>query len=82
MQRTRLIEPSTGLSPLTRGNHNLAAHVVREAGPIPAHAGQPFVVGHLSPRSRAYPRSRGATMPIERDKERGTGLSPLTRGNP
>ena len=71
----------SGLSPLTRGNHQQSQVVERGSGPIPAHAGQPPPVA-LKPRpERAYPRSRGATSRPGQKTRSVRGLSPLTRGN-
>ena len=70
-----------GLSPLTRGNHELKAAIDTGRGPIPAHAGEPlgkcgdfFEIG-------AYPRSRGGTSRNACSALAVWGLSPLTRGN-
>ena len=60
-----LVCPSTqGLSPLTRGNlaHELGQHEAQ--GPIPAHAGQPSSATTSARSTRAYPRSRGATVTV------------------
>ena len=70
-----------GLSPLTRGNPKLAATLRSNAGPIPAHAGQPAARSCTTSTPRAYPRSRGATMPATWPSLSALGLSPLTRGN-
>ncbi len=51
------------------------------AGPIPAHAGQPQCPARSTPRTWAYPRSRGATRPVYLVYLNDEGLSPLTRGN-
>ena len=71
----------SGLSPLARGN--LAALRAARAswGPIPARAGQPAAGGTVLAATGAYPRSRGATMPIMDTSSRRAGLSPLARGN-
>ena len=71
-----------GLSPLTRGNRPAHVGRVPRAGPIPAHAGQPCPLDRHRKRSRAYPRSRGATGELGHCCCRRQGLSPLTRGNP
>ena len=75
-------QPNYGLSPLTRGNPAVWRGAARAQGPIPAHAGEPFFVDGGHGRSRAYPRSRGGTIPKTPAIPVNTGLSPLTRGNP
>ena len=70
-----------GLSPLTRGNRVLGLPHHRQHGPIPAHAGQPPPSCAARWRSRAYPRSRGATIKLKLLLDNAQGLSPLTRGN-
>ena len=72
---------STGLSPLTRGNHQRTTVPHRADGPIPAHAGQPAGMTRVTEVSGAYPRSRGATPIDSANPPDPTGLSPLTRGN-
>ena len=73
---------SGGLSPLTRGNLGLATTCRPAAGPIPAHAGQPLFQRRGRYGPGAYPRSRGATLPVKMAPWSRRGLSPLTRGNP
>ena len=70
-----------GLSPLTRGNPAWLSPAADMAGPIPAHAGQPQCPARSTPRTWAYPRSRGATRPVYLVYLNDEGLSPLTRGN-
>ena len=53
--------PATGLSPLARGNLVVAVETTYRPGPIPARAGQPAPISPQWWRTRAYPRSRGAT---------------------
>ena len=53
--------PEPGLSPLTRGNHLRLRDDAREAGPIPAHAGEPQRTEGTVAAITAYPRSRGGT---------------------
>ena len=55
--------------------------VIREAGPIPACAGQPRARNPTGKIERAYPRLRGATASAAAAACRYTGLSPLARGN-
>ena len=50
-----------GLSPLARGNRGLPGAVRRRQGPIPARTGQPTSSATAPGRTRAYPRSHGAT---------------------
>ena len=50
-------------------------------GPIPAHAGEPFMIAPLVVCRWAYPRSRGGTLTVGDSVTTGGGLSPLTRGN-
>ena len=52
----------TGLSPLARGNLRAVDEAQFDAGPIPARAGQPRCAWRCRLLSRAYPRSRGATL--------------------
>ncbi len=70
-----------GLSPRTRGNRPRPARLLRRAGPIPAHAGQPGACGPRGPSNRAYPRARGATTLQSGCALLILGLSPRTRGN-
>ena len=70
-----------GLSPLTRGNRGAGQHAPAGRGPIPAHAGQPFLGIPGFSGSGAYPRSRGATRRDIYTEWEMMGLSPLTRGN-
>ena len=70
-----------GLSPLTRGNPPFTSLMWIVLGPIPAHAGQPVLDCDPRKVSRAYPRSRGATVGPDKELEAYQGLSPLTRGN-
>ncbi|CAN0450827.1 unnamed protein product, partial [Phaeothamnion confervicola] len=49
---------------------------------IPAHAGEPKKKTNGVIFWRAYPRSRGGTFLIRSGVVSGSGLSPLTRGNP
>ena len=71
-----------GLSPLPRGNRNYGGCEYDLRGPIPAPAGQPADDPPARLRSRAYPRSRGATFAAIRYGIAVEGLSPLPRGNP
>ena len=80
-QRSSRIRSRVGLSPLTRGNPIVVALGARDAGPIPAHAGQPAATSTPASGSRAYPRSRGATRRCRCRCALAAGLSPLTRGN-
>ena len=73
---------SVGLSPLPRGNRRWPAAGHPRHGPIPAPAGQPRQVSLQCRPGRAYPRSRGATLPCRPLNTEDAGLSPLPRGNP
>ena len=70
-----------GLSPLARGNLEDDVYWSPAQGPIPARTGQPKAGrrGHL--KSRAYPRSHGATIFPCSCPPSLAGLSPLARGN-
>ena len=70
-----------GLSPLARGNPGQRQHRALFRGPIPARAGQPEWLFREYPWIRAYPRSRGATVPWQMCRAAWPGLSPLARGN-
>ncbi len=73
--------PMEGLSPLTRGNRPFGLRSDGLQGPIPAHAGEPWLVCALMSHPRAYPRSRGGTSGLRSNTHWIVGLSPLTRGN-
>ena len=70
-----------GLSPLARGNQARPQDVNPWQGPIPARAGQPALNSVRPSSTRAYPRSRGATLPGAGKYISHQGLSPLARGN-
>ena len=70
-----------GLSPLTRGNHQMTKMDDLPDGPIPAHAGEPGFRSNRRRAVRAYPRSRGGTLAKPPSIRIAKGLSPLTRGN-
>ena len=72
---------TSGLSPLARGNQNRNLQFFWHHGPIPARAGQPRAFRIHNRRSRAYPRSRGATRCYSLIDLGTQGLSPLARGN-
>ena len=71
----------TGLSPLARGNPAIAVAGYAPAGPIPARAGEPYLMPVNVAGARAYPRSRGGTTSISTGIAALAGLSPLARGN-
>ncbi len=75
------LPPVWGLSPLARGNPSAMALYSASVGPIPARAGQPMQHQQESWLRRAYPRSRGATVPMSLAGGWPLGLSPLARGN-
>ena len=74
-------ESQIGLSPPTRGNRRRARHVGIHAGSIPAHAGEPSVIGARGITAKVYPRPRGGTHRRQTPLAAGRGLSPPTRGN-
>ena len=78
----RTVGARGGLSPLTRGNLITVALIAILAGPIPAHAGEPFIRYRSLITLWAYPRSRGGTQARSACGSWCRGLSPLTRGNP
>ena len=71
-----------GLSPRTRGNHEVAFRDLARKGPIPANAGEPARSWIARFASRAYPRERGGTLQGKLALIQAGGLSPRTRGNP
>jgi len=71
-----------GLSPRTRGNRSGKNRPAFLSGPIPAHAGQPYLQHRVFRQYRAYPRARGATFLPDGATADIQGLSPRTRGNP
>ena len=73
--------PPNGLSPLARGNPRRGECDRARAGPIPARAGEPPVVGGQRGATGAYPRSRGGTAMTVFLRSKRWGLSPLARGN-
>ena len=77
-----LIRYSPGLSPRVRGNRRHAHVICHFLGPIPACAGQPGRLRHISPRIWAYPRVCGATSLTLNATASSEGLSPRVRGNP
>ncbi len=56
-----------GLSPLARGNRMAVADVEVVMGPIPARAGEPFMLTWFYWSYGAYPRSRGGTGIVKHD---------------
>ena len=72
---------SSGLSPLARGNLRHERPTLTRGGPIPARAGKPRADYRIFRRFRAYPRSRGETLPASISASAPLGLSPLARGN-
>ena len=71
----------SGPSPLTRGSHAAEVLAVARRRSIPAHAGQPTVMGLLMVFAPVHPRSRGAASRPRRSPTRRRGPSPLTRGS-
>ena len=80
-QRKSSPRPSSGLSPLARGNRPERAFGGALAGPIPAGAGKPAPLLAWPLADRAYPRWRGETALRSAILPRSSGLSPLARGN-
>ena len=70
-----------GLSPRVRGNRGDTAAAGREAGSIPACAGEPALQPHKQRHRRVYPRVCGGTKPLPSDDHAVRGLSPRVRGN-
>ena len=81
MQPKAFIMPAMGLSPRTRGSHGRGRVPARQAGPIPADAGEPR--GRTAGRCSvgAYPRGRGGAHVLHEGLGAGEGLSPRTRGS-
>ena len=77
-----VLTPARGLSPLARGNLEVAPQAPDGPGPIPARAGQPPRTCATPSSTWAYPRSRGATSKKKQPAAPMRGLSPLARGNP
>ena len=71
-----------GLSPRGRGNHILERARCRQAGPIPARAGEPGSTSWRRNTRRAYPRAGGGTGIYRIEDYPAGGLSPRGRGNP
>ena len=77
----RRVETNMGLSPPTRGNHDVVLGRFLRRRSIPAHAGEPFHCARLRLRPTVYPRPRGGTLRPIRRFRCWRGLSPPTRGN-
>ena len=69
-----------GLSPRARGKHALVSEINRDAGPIPAGAGETILRPPSSIRARAYPRGRGGNCSATWICVAPGGLSPRARG--
>ncbi len=67
-----------GLSPRARGNRRSGRCEAFRRGPIPASAGEPPCPACPA---WAYPRERGGTWVIEKERPGRRGLSPRARGN-
>ena len=81
MIRALKLASDWGLSPLARGNLDVALLPGPLHGPIPARAGEPAGCGAASLATGAYPRSRGGTSVPSVTRTQRKGLSPLARGN-
>ena len=73
-------ETPGGSSPLTRGKHPHVGGGACQGGLIPAHAGKTLTPTPQNLVDRAHPRSRGENYATQRNPDRPTGSSPLTRG--
>ena len=71
-----------GLSPRVRGNPLTAIVTWRIDGSIPACAGEPLPVQHISRQGGVYPRVCGGTRHWTPSATSSSGLSPRVRGNP
>ena len=75
------MDRSLGLSPHLRGSRQRADFRHELARPIPAPAGQPFLIAKSKRRTRAYPRTCGAAHVLLALFLHGEGLSPHLRGS-
>ena len=75
------MEDRKGLSPHTRGSPLRCGLLVRPAGSIPAHAGEPFSFSFYILPFRVYPRTRGGALTSRTPVMLSAGLSPHTRGS-
>ena len=71
----------SGLSPRVRGNPERIGQVERDAGSIPACAGEPGTCWRTRCKSRVYPRVCGGTLREGILAATVRGLSPRVRGN-
>ncbi len=77
----RICRPNLGPSPLTRGSLPADPAAAPSVGSIPAHAGQPKLMGRCGRWLRVHPRSRGAALITDDRGPLPAGPSPLTRGS-
>ena len=71
-----------GLSPRMRGSHAIERAAGPDAGPIPAHAGEPRAPPGGSGARWAYPRACGGAVQSDLSAAQLRGLSPRMRGSP
>ena len=71
-----------GLSPRARGKHNFNPRARPCDGPIPASAGETFIIALRIGCVWAYPRERGGNFETGRKSAPIAGLSPRARGKP
>ncbi len=70
-----------GLSPPTRGSHEVPHGPTVVVGSIPAHAGKPPRLRRTRKRTKVYPRPRGEARSPFSTLTHWPGLSPPTRGS-
>ena len=71
-----------GLSPHTRGSHNIEVVLRASEGSIPAHTGKPYWGVCRTCEPKVYPRTHGEATRLPGPRELAEGLSPHTRGSP
>ena len=74
--------PQSGLSPRVRGNPPWFRTSAKEAGSIPARAGEPLTARASTLAEWVYPRACGGTRVLLLRRHLHDGLSPRVRGNP
>ena len=77
-----VVQPKEGLSPRVRGNPVRAGRTSRQAGSIPACAGEPLLQPVGADDEEVYPRVCGGTGFAMVAIAFVLGLSPRVRGNP
>ena len=71
-----------GLSPRVRGSRGGEIDEMRDAGSIPARAGEPGCAWRSTFSGRVYPRACGGAAPRPTPDPSSRGLSPRVRGSP